>query len=160
MITFEVPGPPAFKARHKQRWTGKFIQNYTPKATVNAEAHVKLYGAQAMRGRPPFPGMIELVITLYMPIAPSWSKKKQAAARAGLLRPIMKPDWDNQAKATCDALNGICWVDDKQVVDGRVRRFYADRPRAVVTFRELGASNMLPLQPGAAGEPDLRPIAP
>ena len=31
------------------------------------------------------------------------------------------PDWDNCGKSVCDSLNGIAWVDDRQVVDGRVR---------------------------------------
>jgi Holliday junction resolvase RusA-like endonuclease len=30
-------------------------------------------------------------------------------------------DWDNYAKALCDAGNGICWADDKQIADARVR---------------------------------------
>lgn len=33
--------------------------------------------------------------------------------------PYPSPDWDNYAKAVCDAMNGIVYVDDKQIVDGR-----------------------------------------
>jgi Holliday junction resolvase RusA-like endonuclease len=29
-------------------------------------------------------------------------------------------DWDNLAKLTCDALNGIAWEDDSQIVVARV----------------------------------------
>lgn len=35
-------------------------------------------------------------------------------------------DWDNHAKAICDALNGICFTDDRQIVDGRVRLHRGD----------------------------------
>lgn len=30
-------------------------------------------------------------------------------------------DWDNYAKSICDGLNGVAWIDDKQVIDGRCR---------------------------------------
>ena len=30
-------------------------------------------------------------------------------------------DWDNLAKLTCDALNGIAWTDDSQIVAAHVR---------------------------------------
>jgi Holliday junction resolvase RusA-like endonuclease len=29
-------------------------------------------------------------------------------------------DWDNLAKLTCDALNGIAWEDDSQIIDAHV----------------------------------------
>lgn len=32
-------------------------------------------------------------------------------------------DADNHLKAVCDALNGICYEDDRQVVEARVRLF-------------------------------------
>jgi Holliday junction resolvase RusA-like endonuclease len=32
-------------------------------------------------------------------------------------------DWDNMGKSIGDALNGLCWHDDNQVVDGGVRKW-------------------------------------
>ena len=32
-------------------------------------------------------------------------------------------DADNHLKAICDALNGICYVDDRQIVDARIQLF-------------------------------------
>ena len=58
----------------------------------------------------------------------SWSKKKRAAALAGELYPTTKPDIDNIAKSVGDGANGVVWVDDKQIVDLRVRRRYAETP--------------------------------
>jgi len=46
------------------------------------------------------------------------------------------PDWDNCGKIT-DALNGTCWVDDGQIVDGRVIKLYATIPRLVIEVREV-----------------------
>ena len=60
------------------------------------------------------------------------------AALAGLIHPTKKPDWDNFAKAV-DALNMIVWVDDAQIVDGRVKKIYHEAPAFVARVRELGS---------------------
>lgn len=44
---------------------------------------------------------------------------------------IQKPDGDNIAKAVLDALNGIVFVDDAQVVDLRVRKVWATETSAL-----------------------------
>ncbi|MTI82605.1 MAG: RusA family crossover junction endodeoxyribonuclease [Firmicutes bacterium] len=48
-------------------------------------------------------------------------------------------DWDNYAKSICDGLNGVAWVDDRQVVDGRVRLHSCRKveQRAEVVIREV-----------------------
>ena len=40
--------------------------------------------------------------------------------------PTTKPDRDKLERAVCDALTGVLWVDDCQVVDGPVRKLYVD----------------------------------
>lgn len=32
-------------------------------------------------------------------------------------------DFDNQAKSVCDALNGICYLDDSQIIEAHVFKF-------------------------------------
>jgi Holliday junction resolvase RusA-like endonuclease len=66
----------------------------------------------------------------------SWSKRDKAAALDGTIRPTGRPDWDNYGKIT-DALNGICWKDDSQVVDGRVIKLYSDAPALRIEIREF-----------------------
>ena len=57
-------------------------------------------------------------------IPKSYSKKKRERALNGELAPTKKPDADNIAKVVCDALNGVAYVDDTQVIDLRVfKRF-------------------------------------
>lgn len=49
-------------------------------------------------------------------------------------------DWDNYAKAICDGLNGVAYIDDQQVIEGRVRRHSCDQKkeeRAEVIIREV-----------------------
>jgi Holliday junction resolvase RusA-like endonuclease len=40
--------------------------------------------------------------------------------------PCVKPDNDNYLKSICDSLNGILFADDGQIIDSRIRKFYAD----------------------------------
>lgn len=74
----------------------------------------------AMNGRAPLEGAIKLTADVYKKIIPT-------ALTFG--------DWDNHAKAICDALNGICYIDDRQIVDGRIRLFKGE-PRIVITLEE------------------------
>lgn len=46
-----------------------------------------------------------------------------------------RADWDNLAKLLTDALNGIAYADDKQIVDGRVRVFYGAKHMARTEVR-------------------------
>jgi Holliday junction resolvase RusA-like endonuclease len=89
-----------------------------------------------MRGRTPVTGPLALTVVAMLAIPKSWSKKKQAAALAGQERPTARPDWDNFGKVT-DALNGIVWVDDAQVVEAMVIKRYAERPCLRIEVEEI-----------------------
>ncbi|WP_433225482.1 RusA family crossover junction endodeoxyribonuclease [Actinomadura formosensis] len=54
-------------------------------------------------------------------------------------------DWDHHARALCDALTGLMYPDDSQVVDGHVRQVYVGgpgcplpEPGALITVSEVG----------------------
>jgi Holliday junction resolvase RusA-like endonuclease len=64
-------------------------------------------------------------------------KTKGPAAENGLLRPTTRPDVDNFCKCGLDALNGIVWRDDSQVVELTVSKFYSSRPRLELEAVEL-----------------------
>mgnify|MGYP000033156390 CR=1 FL=1 len=68
---------------------------------------------------------LKSVINVYMSIPKSFSKKKQAQALSGQIRPVVKPDCDNIAKNINDALNGIVYPDDKQITSLVVNKYYA-----------------------------------
>lgn len=135
-ITIRLPGPPRGKGRHRSRIAagggGKaFARQYADPKTAAYEAQLRAAAALVMAGAAPLCGMLQVAVFAYLPIPASWPKRRQADARARVLRPTTKPDWDNIAKIT-DALNGVVWGDDASVVDGYVRKFYADEPELVV----------------------------
>lgn len=132
MIEVAVLGKPVPKGRPRfNRETGRA---YTPAKTASFEAQLKYAALEVMRGKTPLQGPLALTMFLVVPIAPSWSKKKQEEARRMDLLPINKPDWDNYGK-TVDALNQVVWFDDGQIVDGRVMKRYGDKPGTWIQVR-------------------------
>ena len=124
-----VPGPAVPKARARifQRH-GKII-GWTPTKTRNYEAFVKLMCLEEMQrlGLSPIMGEpVDIEIILFRAIPKSASKKKAALMRADKIRPITRPDQDNQSKAIKDALNDIVYHDDAQVVRSFVEKRYDD----------------------------------
>lgn len=52
----------------------------------------------------------------------------------------LEGDWDNYAKSICDGLNGIGYIDDRQIVDGRCRKVFgvkASEERVEVEIRGI-----------------------
>ena len=133
MIEIVLLGAPRGKERPRLTKAGHV---YTPEKTRDYEAALKYAAKEAMGERPPLDGPLTVDIVVNVPISVSWPKKRQAAARAGADRPVKKPDWDNFAKVV-DALNLVVWIDDSQIVDGRVRKFYSDKPGMHITVRPL-----------------------
>lgn len=133
MIEIVLAGPPRGKERVKTAADG---HAYTPERTVSFEGRLAYAAQIAMAGRAPLDGALTMVVDMFFPVPAGWPRKRREAAFNGALRPVVKPDWDNGGKLT-DALNLIVWVDDKQIVDGRVRKFYSDRPRTEVRVYEL-----------------------
>lgn len=138
-LTFTVPGNPQGKQRPRIGKVGAHARMFTPAATVAYEGLIAHAAHQAMAGAPLNQGPMRLVLSIFCPVPASWSKKKQAQAIEGSLRPTTKPDADNTLKAVCDGLNGVAWRDDVQVVDVAMRKFYSDAPRLVVSVTEVCA---------------------
>ena len=128
MVTIVLNGAVRGKERVKTTKTGV---TYTPERTVTFEGRLAYAAQIAMNGRPPLEGPLNMVVEMHFPIPASKPKRWKEAALTGRERPTVKPDWDNGGKLT-DALNLIVWVDDKQIVEATVRKFYSANPRTVV----------------------------
>ena len=136
MIEIMLAGVPVGKGRARVRQSTGHL--YTPEKTVRFEDRLSLAAQMAMDGRPPLDGPLEVEIEIRMPVPLSKPKRWREAALAGVIRPTKKPDWDNFAK-TVDALNMIVWIDDAQIVDGRVTKIYHEAPAFVARVREIGS---------------------
>lgn len=133
VYTITIPGEPIAKARPRMTKHG---HTYTPKRTVDYERMVQtLFHAE--HGNLMLEGPIMLQLDLYFGIPKGRSKAARERMEHGLERPCKRPDIDNCMKAVCDALNGIAYKDDSQIVAAVIQKFWADEPRVVVTIEEL-----------------------
>src|SRR5262245_5976684 len=133
-ITVVVNGEVVAKGRPRMTRQG-FV--YTPARTRKYEAYLKLAASEAMMGRAPLPGPVRLELFVELPISTSWSQKKKAAALAGAVLPISRPDLDNYQKVASDAINLVVIVDDSQIVETRARKRYGPQPKLLVMIFPL-----------------------
>ena len=135
MIEFTVPGEPVAQGRPRFSTRGSFVKAYDPEKSKSYKAYVKLVAAAAMseRSLKTFDGAIAVSIRAYVSVPKSKSKKFRENALKGLEHPTKKPDCDNIAKILLDAMTGIVYEDDKQIIRLVVEKFYDEVPRVEVT---------------------------
>ncbi len=149
IITFEVLCVPIAEPRKRSRVaanaSGKsFVMNFTPRnAPVNDFKFMVRETARLMRpGEPPLEGPLMVVLTFVLPRPASMIWKKRPMPRVPHDK---KPDADNLAKSTLDALC-VLWRDDAQVADLQVKKLIAagdETPKVTVYVAtwDVGSEN-------------------
>jgi len=139
-IEFTVYGEPVPKGRHRRAYnkkTGKVFEHPDPK-TVIAENDFLL---QSLKTKPdkPIDGYIRLSLTVIRSPLKSFRKwEKEIINSGGLLPNIKRPDLDNYFKLVKDAMNGVYWLDDSQVVLYKDSgKWYGNPPRTEVIVEEV-----------------------
>lgn len=108
-FSFVLEGDPVTKARPRVLKNGHV---HTDRRTQEAERNLELVARTF--GAKPHHGPVRLRLRF-------WHDGRRAR------------DWDNLAKTVCDALNGVCWLDDSQIHDARVTvGIDRERPRTEV----------------------------
>lgn len=130
---FIINQKPTGKAR--PRFTGKHA--YTDSKTREYEELVKWSFKAAMCEK--LEGAIKVHVDAYYGIPKSTTKANAQKMITNELRPTKKPDGDNILKAICDALNGLAYDDDKQIVEMSISKWYTlQEPFCKVTTEEIG----------------------
>lgn len=142
-IRFTVPGQPQGKGRPRVGTIGAHARMFTPAKTLAYEGFIALQAQIAMAGHDLVEGPVEVRMFIALKVPASWSQKKQRQALEGLVLPTTKPDKDNVIKAVFDALNGVVWKDDVQVVDLVSKKRYSTQPRVDVEVVPFGAIEQL-----------------
>lgn len=136
--TFTVMGEPRGKQRAKTYRKGNFTRTVTPEQTVIYENLIAMeYRRQCRDFRFEDKSMLAITIEAHFSIPKSTSKKNRALMIERVQRPVKKPDGDNIIKVVCDALNGIAYHDDAQIVDMIIRKYYAESPKLVISLRKV-----------------------
>lgn len=130
---FSVEGQPQGKGRPRFTRRGHV---YTPDRTKEYEELIALRFKESNKGET-IKGACEVWVTAFYGIPDSFSKKKKQEAVNGLIFPTVKPDADNVLKIVMDALNGVAYEDDKQVVKAICDKRYGENPRIEVAIYEV-----------------------
>ena len=135
-VYFVVTGKPVGKGRPRASTRGGFVRMYTDAKTLGYEAAIADEAARAMSGAEPFETPMQMQVSCYYPIPKSWPKRIKQGAIDEEVFPKVKPDLDNVVKAVLDALNGVVYLDDAQVVNLVATKRYATEPRVEVYIFE------------------------
>lgn len=131
-----VLGEPVAQGRPRFSRQGGFVKVYDPAKSRDYKQYVRLVASEDAP-ETPVTGAVLLSLRIYRAIPKSMSKRKREAALAGRLRPTTKPDVSNVLKGVEDALKGVWYADDSQIVGyGELGKWYAERPRIEVTMTE------------------------
>lgn len=138
-IHITIPGEPIAQGRPRISTQGGHVRAYDPAKSRDYKHYIRLAATQQMGAVPPLEGPLAMGLEVYRPIPKSFSKRRREAAERGEIRPTTKPDLDNYVKAAKDALNGIVWRDDSQIVSyiEPFGKYYSERPRLEITVKQL-----------------------
>ena len=132
-----VLGDPVAQGRPRFSRQGGFVKAYDPAKSRDYKSYVRLIAAQNAPDSP-VEGAIEFSLRIYRAIPKGMPKYKREAAMAGTLRPVTKPDVSNVLKGVEDALKGVWYKDDSQIVGyGVLGKWYDERPRIEIMMRVL-----------------------
>ena len=101
-------------------------RTFTPAEIVQYKAAIGLAGKSAMEGKPPIEGEVQARMKFTR-------KFKATSKRFG--------DADNLFKAVADALNGIAYLDDAQIVESSVMKIKGEVPSVEVEIIALQFDN-------------------
>lgn len=137
-MEFIVEGKPQGKARARTFYNKNIgrMQSITPEQTKDYESLIR-WSYKAAGGQYLNDSNVEISIAACYEIPKSYSKAKRQAALSGELRPTTKPDVDNIIKVVLDALNGVAYYDDKQVVYVSCEKHYSDHGHLKIYIKEL-----------------------
>ena len=114
--------------------TGRPITTtYTPTKTKQWENNIRLQAISQIGKHELWDEPLVLSITFYRTMPKSMPKKRRATAL-----PTTKPDLKNLIASVEDALNGIAWKDDSQIVHyGDMKKLYGDPPRIEIEVKAI-----------------------
>ncbi len=149
-IEFFIPGIPApggskraFVLKRKdgsivRRPNGSPMVNITDDAgqrNKDWRANVALCARQAMQGQPPTDKPLIVSITFYRTRPKGHHRSNGALRDTAPAFPTSKPDVLKLMRSTEDAMTGIVWVDDAQVVSEHLHKRFSSTPGAKVQIR-------------------------
>lgn len=127
---YEVSMDPVAKGRHRFTSRG---HAYTPAKTKNAQRFIH----ETLKNQvdhEPLEGPLAMRTIFYL-------ERPKSVKR---LYPTVKPDLSNYLKLIEDAMNGVVYKDDSQIIFSQEWKLYADNctPRVIVSIAEVSCTNL------------------
>ena len=132
-LVLTVYGVPVAQGRPKFFRRGNHVGAYDPKKSRDYKGSIRLQAIEQLRENGMMPPLYEdaLVMEVYAYLPRPKTLPKRVTHH------IKRPDADNIAKGCKDALKGVVYKDDSQIVELMVCKFYGDPPRVVIGLREV-----------------------
>ena len=129
-ISFTVPGA-AVPSRRRTHIIAGHVGSYQTRETAEYRNLVRLVASEAARSHglaEPWRGAVELDWCVVRPVPASWSGKRRMAALADDICAVSRPDLDNLSKLIQDAMTGVIYRDDAQIVRAAQRKCFGTNP--------------------------------
>jgi|TARA_Y100000031_G_C8228709_1_gene389773 Holliday junction resolvase RusA-like endonuclease len=130
-ITFDIDPIPASRPR-VSRWSTYYPKRYT-------KFREKMKALTGELETTPFEKLVSVSVVFYIGMPKSWSKKKKKEKNKGFCD--NNADLDNYQKAILDSLNGVLYIDDRQIVEIFASKRYSDKPFIELEIHEIGEEN-------------------
>lgn len=161
-IAFEVEGRPvpqgSMVASYNRKQGVAHVHHVAGEALAQWRASVRLAAREA--GAVQSPSAIAIMVWFGMPRPKAhmrWSGGKLIPKMQHYYdEPIVSPDLDKLVRAILDALTGVCYADDAQVIQIYASKHYAEKTRVEVYEVEPGSSQQ-PLPSWVAEETEAYP---
>jgi len=143
----------AVKKLLKAKWEElNFVIYFTPKSTPRPRSGRNgFYVKGAADNNKAFKDFIEnsehefgiittstkFIVDIYLPIPTQMNRLEKILAELKLIRPIVKPDWDNAGKTYSDMVQKNLLLEDCLIIDGRTRKFYSAKPRIEMNIKYM-----------------------
>jgi len=128
-----VYGVPVAQGRPKFFRRGDHVGAYDPKKSRNFKSGIRIQALEQLSQGGTVPplneGPLSMQVHAYLPRPKTLPKR--------IIHHIKRPDADNIAKGCKDALKGVVYKDDSQIVELLVRKSYGDPPRVVIALEEV-----------------------
>lgn len=136
MIKLTIPIEPVEQERPKASRTRNGVHLYDPPKVRSFKSVLALYTRMHYSGKP-LEGPLSVKVRFYRRNQKRVSKRRLKLREEGKIRPTKKPDLSNYLKSFEDALNGVLWADDAQIVNEEISKYYSQKPRIEVEVNEI-----------------------
>ena len=126
-MVFNVEPCPASRPR-VSRWSTYYPKKYT-------QFRNEMKALTGEMDTTPSKKLISVDVEFNVKIPKSWTKKKKEEKNRKYCDNGC--DIDNYLKAILDSLNGVLFVDDRQIVEVYARKRYSDKPNIIFAMKEL-----------------------